>query len=402
MRNIVLYLLLALISAGIISCEEESSPLFEQESFTKIYDNGFFNAAYQSLDLVQTADGGYLILASKRLEESTFSGIYIMKANKSGEFEKGIDMEPGQGVNATNEMLESGGAYYFFCMGEQSLNAQLAKVDEDLSGDSVQMISLAGKSYPAAAGLADDNNFILLNYNHEEKSSDLSKVDVTGAVTAIASVDIGAGDDVDEPLINHFFQTGRKFPFLAGQTSGGTYYFNGFANYTFSLLFLNANGDIVANIEGQHDDGGFSAVEPIAGNKFAASRFNYGDNYFMPQLELTMSGVASSTDLGGNILPELVPDARVRILRTVIQEKNIIIYATDTRSKQIGLLFYDEATGEFFGTHYLGFSNPFELGGIIQTSDEGLAVCGTTYLAGRFPRMCLFKLSKEELAANIN
>ena len=49
------------------------------------------------------------------------------------------------------------------------------------------------------------------------------------------------------------------------------------------------------------------------------------------------------------------------------------------------------------GSHYLGFSNPFEVASLIRTEDEGLLVCGTTYLAGRFPRICLFKLSKENV-----
>ena len=59
-----------------------------------------------------------------------------------------------------------------------------------------------------------------------------------------------------------------------------------------------------------------------------------------------------------------------------------------------------KATGTFISSRYLGFSNPYEIASLVQTSDEGLAVCGTTYLAGRFPRICIFKLSKEELAAS--
>ena len=83
-----------------------------------------------------------------------------------------------------------------------------------------------------------------------------------------------------------------------------------------------------------------------------------------------------------------------------INEKNALIYASTTLSKQIGLFFYDELTGKFMSSRYLGYSNPFEASDLIQTSDGGLAVCGTTYLAGRFPRICIFKLSKEELATN--
>jgi hypothetical protein len=102
-------------------------------------------------------------------------------------------------------------------------------------------------------------------------------------------------------------------------------------------------------------------------------------------------------DYPGHTLPELVPNANVRILRSTIRGTNILIFASDTRSSQIALLFYDESTGALVASHHLGFSNPFEIASLIQTEDDGLLVCGTTYLAGRFPRICLFKLSKEEL-----
>jgi len=185
-----------------------------------------------------------------------------------------------------------------------------------------------------------------------------------------------------------------------GKASGGLYFFNGFYNYTFSLVFTNFGDDPVGVVQGQQDDGGFSAVTPLNGNKFAASRFNFGTNFLLPNKELSTSGITSSTDLGGYSLPELVPNANVRILRAAVDGKNVLIYGSDTKSKQIGLLFYDESTGDFISSRYLGFSNPFEVASLEQTSDEGLAVCGTTYLAGRFPRICIFKLSKDQLISN--
>jgi hypothetical protein len=97
----------------------------------------------------------------------------------------------------------------------------------------------------------------------------------------------------------------------------------------------------------------------------------------------------------------LIPDAAVRIKKVLIDSRDILVYASDTKSKQIGLYFYDETTGDFISSRYLGFSNPFEMAGIIQTSDDGIAVCGTTWLAGRFSRICLFKISKAELSGQL-
>lgn len=401
MTRLTYSLLLFLFVNVLISCEEESNPLFDQQSFTRMYDNRQFSASFSPIDIKQTPDGGYLIVSNRKLEESNFSGIHIMKVGKTGEFVREIEVDATY-VNPVAQLMELNGEYYFFCMEELTLQAQLAKVDAN--AETVEMIPVAGggATYPAASS-QDGTNFILLNYDHENKLSVLSVVSADGTVAGNVGMTIGVGDDVEEPIINHFFQTGRKFPFQAGRIPGGLYYFNGFYNYTFSLVFTDlSSDDPIGVVQGQQDDGGFSAIQPIASTKFAASRFNFGDNYLLPNITLSTSTVTSSTDLGGNTLPELVPNAKVKIIRATVDQKNILIYGSDTRSKQIGLLFYDEAVGTFYGTHYLGFSNPFELASMVQTTDGGLAIAGTTYLAGRFPRACLFKLSKEELAANIN
>jgi hypothetical protein len=298
--------------------------------------------------------------------------------------------------------MEYNGEFYFFCMEELTLQAQIVKADAFLENVTITPVQ-DNVTYPSAASF-ESNSFILLSYNHLDKLSVLSLIGPTGGTLGSKGFDIGVGDDddVEEPLINHFIGAGKKLPFSAGRVPGGPYYFNGFFNYTFSLVFTDLNeDDPIGVVQGQQDDGGFSAVTPIASTKFAASRFNFGDNYLLPNVILPTTSITSSVDYPGNTLPELVPNANVRIIRSVINATNTLIYGSDTKSKQIGLLFYDEATGALVGSHYLGFSNPFEVASLIQTEDEGLAVCGTTYLAGRFPRICLFKISKDDLAAMI-
>jgi hypothetical protein len=285
-------------------------------------------------------------------------------------------------------------------MEELTLQSQLIKVDATLENVAITPVQ-DFNTYPCAASF-DGSAFILLSYNHLDKLSVISLVAPTGGTLASKGFDIGVGDDVEEPLINHFIGGGKKLPFTTGRVAGGSYYFNGFFNYTFSLVFTDLNNDDPLGIvQGQQDDGGFSAVKPIASTKFAAARFNFGDNYLLPNVNLSSNSITSSVDYVGNTLPELIPNANVRIIRSVINTTNTLIYGSDTKAKQIALLFYDEATGALTGSHYLGFSNPFEIAGLVQTADEGLAVCGTTYLAGRFPRICLFKISKNDLTGMI-
>ena len=165
-------------------------------------------------------------------------------------------------------------------------------------------------------------------------------------------------------------------------------------------MFTDLNADDPQGVVyGQQDDGGFSAVTPISGSTFALARTNFGKSYILPNETLSMTGISSSE--GGNPFPELEINAPIKILRASVGTKNVLIYASNTRSKQIGLYFYDEATGEFLSSRYLGFSNPYEIANLTQTEDGGIAICGTTYLAGRFPRICIFKLSKEELEGQL-
>ena len=402
----ILYILSILTLMLSIACEEESSPVFDQKSFTTIYDNDQFSITYDPIDFKQTDDGGYLILGSRKLPTPAntapplYSGIYLMKADKFGNFVSEVEVD-AQYVNGISPLTEVDGKYYFFCMQELTLQTHLAEITPD--GEVTAITEVTGITFPTAANYDPDSRlFLLLGYDHIDKQTTFSRINTAGAIQGdISTFGIGVGDDnIDEPLLNHFTRTGIKLPFAVGK-SGAQFYFNGFYNYTFSLVFFNPNQEEPTGVvQGQLDEGGMSAVLPLGGSKFAASRFNFGDNYVLPNTTLSTTGISSSTDLGGYTVPELVSNARVRILRAQVESKNILIYGSDSRSKQIALLFYDEATGTFISSRYLGFSNPFEISSMAQTDDGGLAICGKTYVVGRFPRICLFKLSKEELAKN--
>lgn len=390
--------LFSVLLAGFLlvtSCVEETNPEFDQKSFTKIYDNNRFTTNYFPIDMVQTPDGGYLILGGRRLAESNFTGIYLMKADKDGNFVKEIEVDDSY-VNPIAQLAFINDTYNFFCMDPLTLQVQRVQTDANLEG--VNISAVGGDLYYPCASRVDGNNYVLLTYDHLTKQSVIAVVTASGAVSQSKAFTIGAGDKVEEPIINHFIRTGRQYPFEAGRIPGGLYYFNGFYNYTFSLVFTDLNqNDPRGVVQGIQDDGGFSALLPLSTTKFAGARFNFGDNYLLPNVILNPTGTSSSVDLGGNTLPELEPNAKVKIIRATINTKNVLVYGSNTRSKQIGLYFYDEATGTFLTSKYLGFSNPFEIAQVITTEDGGLAVCGTTYIAGRFPRICVIKIDASDL-----
>lgn len=399
MKKICYYFLCLTSVFCFLSCQEDSDPKFEVEKFTSIFDDNRFNKEYNPIDIQQTSDGGYIVLAATRLPESNFSGIYLLKADRFGNFVKQTEVEESH-VAATGRLSKYQNTFYFFCMSANNQQVELARVDANLDAVSFSNVG-TGLTYPCAASLIEngaDSAFLLLSYNNTDKVSEISLVSTEGDVIDSKGYSVGVGDEVEEPIINHFIRNGRQLPFSVGKVSPGLYYFNGYYNYTFSLVFTDIqDDDPVGVVQGQQDDGGFSAVEVLGGNKFSASRFNFGDNYLLPNVLLNTNGTTAAVDLGGFTFPELQRNAKVKVLRSVLNLQNVLIYGSDTRSKQIGLLFYNELDGLFIGRRYLGFSNPFEIANLINTSDGGIAVCGTTYLAGRFPRICIFKLSNKEL-----
>jgi hypothetical protein len=402
--------LVVLIMVSLFKCAEESNPQLEADNFTSIFDHNQFDAGFTPIDIQQTADGGYVVLSERDLKDPDnkkiqLKGVYLMKADKYGNFESALEVGDSL-MNPVGRLTVIADRFYFFCMENTASTAnparvKLASFDANLSDFKTETISEL--LYPAASSFATSpNRFILLSFNNDSKESVISLISPDGNILDSKGYTVGVGDKSEEPIMNHYLRTGRQFPFDAGFVSGSTYYFNGFYDYTFSLVFTDLDDAELPDgvVQGQDDDGGFSAVS-ASGGKFAAARFNYGDNYFLVNAPIQTSTVSSSTDanLTGHTLPELTPDAHVKILRATVDTEKLLIYGSDTQTRQIGLYFYNES-GTFISSRYFGFSNPFEIANMIQTSDEGLAVCGTTYLAGRFPRICIFKISKEELAKN--
>lgn len=393
MKNSILLIFLIVLVA---SCAKDSDLTTDQANFTRIYDNNKFDASNYPIDIKQTPDGGFLILGGRRLTDSNFSGAYLMKVDELGMFVSELEV-PSDKVAPIGPLLVVNDKYYFFTMTAIGLKTELHEVNADAAiTKTIPVVGDGGGGYPAAA-YNDNGRFLLLRYDNVRKESVVDVVNTTGVTSSFIGFSVGRSDAVEAPIIEHFLRTGKQFPFQVGKTSSGNYFFNGFYNYTFSLVFTDLVSDQPGVVQGQQDDGGFSYVMPISGNNFAAARFNFGDNYLLPLVTLNPSGISSSVDLGGNNLPELANNAPVRIISATVNGKDISLYGSNTRSKQISLYGYERTTGKFLGSRYLGFSNPYEIAAMTATKDGGLAVCGTTYVAGRFPRICLFKISREEL-----
>lgn len=403
-KRILLFIPVILLSA----CLEESSEKVDKKAFTRIYNNREFYSNFYAIDMKPTSDGGYLILGGKTevvkeagepQDVNTPLGIYLLKVDELGNKVSELELADTY-TYPIGKLNQVGDSFYFFCM-DAGKNAFLVNVDELAEFSSVIPLSTT-LIFPLASGVDNSNSLLLLSYDNDTQESVITKVSTTGGVSGEARFYTGAESPIDEFVVKHANREGTQYPFSVGQTSSGMYFFNGFIDYSFALVFTNlADNTPDHTVYGQQQNAGFSAVLPVDGQKFAVSGYSFGFNFLLPTATLTTTGGGSSNvtniQSSGYSFPELESNARVKVIRGTLNEKNVIIYGSNTKSGQIGIYIYDESTGVFLSSKYLGYSNPFEVAALVQTPDGDLVVSGTTYVAGRLPRLCLIKVPKDEM-----
>lgn len=364
------------------SCSDDFKP---EESFIKIFDQPTGNVAYYPIDIKQTSDGGYLILAAKGTWE-----IYVMKADKEGNFVSETNV-PDPYVNPVGELIEQGGNYYFFCMDRVGLFTYLMQVDAGAGVTQVQ--SYPGIVYPLSAYKASDGAVLLQNYNRNAYRSGFHKLG--GDFSVQASQEFNIFESVEEEVVGHITHSGKRFPCFSGETST-SYFFNSFYNYSFSIVFINKSAfDFTGVYNGSNYNGALSSILET-GNGLVTTRFAFGVNYLNLNTSLSTSTIGFVEDLGGTGISELREDAPVQSMQMTIGTKQITLVLSDTKTNKLVLFMYDPA-GQLVGKKYLGNTNPNYVGCMVSTSDGGLAITARILLNGSFPRLALYKLSDEEL-----
>ena len=378
------------------SCSsEEVEEVTPENRFIKIYNHPDFSATHYALDVKQTADNGYIMLAQTRVTESDFGGIYLVKADAEGNvlWEYAADATV---VSPAPALMNINGGFYFMCMDNTGLGTILMQVNE--AGATADIVRVYPDiTFPLHASATPDGGILVLSYNRDRTSSTLSKINASFGLSWQENYNVQE-ENADEPIFDHLLNTDKRLPFFTGVMETGGYFFNGLSNFTLSLSFVDpSDGSQLGVMNGFRLDGAVSAMQHLQGSTFAVSRYTFGTNYILPGIDIATDAVSNSEDLEGNISAELATNADVRILRTVVDTTNLLVYAANSKSNQVVLYGYNENDGALLGSKYLGFSEGFEVAGIIETSDKGLAILCTTNVAGRFRRMALFKISEGDI-----
>ena len=392
-RNIVALgsILMAVIS--LVSCDIQENTVEPQDVFTRVYNNDNFNDSFVPISIAQTADSGYLVLAGREATDTQFLVPYLIKVDSKGDFQ--WEQTPSEDyANPLSGLTISGNSYQFFCMDKLNLGTYLIQVD-DVSGSFSEVGYLSALQYPLAASAISGGGFVVQGYNREDQKTVLARLN-TNAVT-VWQEEYDTFEDVEEDIIKHLIRTSRPLPFMTGST-GNSFFFNGFYNYSFSMGFVNASdGTMTGVINGPGVEDAISGAIQITGTEFAMARYSYLDNKIIPSYNINVNGIQVTGDLEGLQFDELSQQAKFQIKKANTAGKSVVIYGTETKKGQILLLAYSQTNQELLGSRYLGNGQPYQMADFRKTVDGGLIVLASTHVTGRFPRLALFKLSQLDL-----
>ena len=376
------------------SCSDDLD--LQQNSFTRIYDDSNAEVDYRPTDIAETANG-FIIIAENEIDQSAFPGIQLLVVDKEGAFVRSTTLENNL-VLPTRGLFLLDSTFYFFGMNRTTLEAVLIAVDESLSG--ISSTSIPGLFYPLSAAATENGQFLLESYDPLNFLTDLSVIGTDGSIQATAGFNIGEGQDFEQTIIDHYLDPEVKLPFFCGEMSSGSYFFNGFYNFSLSFVFSNlgsANPNGV--VQGQSDDGGIRAAAWLSGNDFALMGYQFDENYVTPSTTVSTAGITSSIDLFTSEQAEIRTGSSGLILR--YDEQHVVV-AAETESREVVLYFYDYTQQELKSIQTIGFLNPFNLGSIRMDAEGNLLIVGTTLVAGRFERIFLNKISKTEIGGILN
>ncbi|MBN1144683.1 MAG: hypothetical protein JXA72_09670 [Bacteroidales bacterium] len=380
------------------SCDIRKSDAEPSASFTAVYDHPDMDLSFYPIDMVQTSDEGFLVLSVfTDTALSTFPLIRLMKTDKSGKLVR-EELVNAAYCSAVPSLVKNGNVWQFVCMDAVNQNVKLMEVSEDLSGIA-EVSELSGK-YPLYLYADSRHDFVVLSFDRIARTSVLTKYTDEG--TQLWQVSFNIIEDYKNQVETHLKKGNRQFPFFitqAGSPNLAHYLVNCFYNYTMTLLFAGqTSGNRTGQLNTYQDDAAISSIAFLDNSRFAVSRYYMGANYVFPSVELDMNNTQGADTFDDIQLPELTADAAVKSLATTLNNREVVVMASQTKSNRLVLYFFDKAEGALLTTRYLASTNPVKIAGLIETSDNGLALLAQTFVAGRFPRTAIFKVSPEDIS----
>ncbi len=373
------------------SCQKETEAFRPDEKFNSIFDEPTDGMDYTPIDVIQTQDGGYLVLAS-----SNSNQVFVLKVSGRGEFVWSRTMSTAfvnpvgdiiQNRNNENDQLN----YYFVASSLQDATAVLVEV-KDLEQTVEPIRTYTSYRRPLAFGYLNPDNYLLLT-NNDTIGAVFSKIQNGFAMEWARAFD--EQQDANAILDNYLSTNNPQF-FVGAYNNGSTLYFNTLREDGFALTFTDdlgiETGRIVADLQS-----GINSFEAFTDGTGA---FNYtigNDGFFSNQVPISNIGISSINDLIGEVQPDRQVNLNAISNLITLTISPYLLSAFTTEDGRIKLTFYNVNGGEIDAIDYEGGNDPIEVIKIISTEDQGLVVLAKTVLGGVKERINLFKIPREEL-----
>lgn len=396
-------------------------------SFRKIYDKSDLSI-YNAVDIKKTPDGGFIILG--KCGEVP----YLLRVDKNGKSLWDTDPETCKDYgDPIPELLVLNQDYYFFCIKKTGSKwaPVLLKFNEE-EQKLIDQFELSFKAYPLtgtttpstlnpirASGIAGYGFILTLSDNYWQTIL-ITKVNTKGESEWEREYTVTPGCFYSNPPTDerlhivgkvenkdeYYFQTYSKvedndnsnFPMYKSHYSSSSGCFM-VASAKFKDNTVSKKSDLVKPFIAMEWHGSEGENIIISGARIADEIISIFVNH-------KISGVDEKI---GFPQPELIVSKPVYIetisLKVDNKEEDVVFFAGTSKTFQIQTYFYrleGEEEEKFLGEMIFGEVHIYEPAGLTKTQDGGLAILGNATVAARMDRICLFKLSKEEMEGIIN
>jgi len=370
----------------LISCSERPESFRPDEKFVSIFVNPSEGVNYEPLDIIQTEDNGYLILA-----ESALDAVFVMKVSGLGQLVWSETM-PATYKNPVADLVFNEGKYYFIASTQADQTAALIEVDDFNQTIMPTQRTYVGYRNPLAFGRLNPENFLMLNYN-----------DTTGPV--LSKIQSGFGQEwarrydssaIDITAIDEIRNDEAVNFFVGGLNNGEGAYFHSLRANGYALTFTDDQGIETGKVSGTSEDRVVSYT--YLGNQSGA--INYlvnGNSFFQLAFPLQSTDSISLNQIGGERLVDKTENDNAQIINAEVLATANIINLYGTVDGRIKWTNYAIGSGSIQQIDYVGGNDPLEIKKAIGTRDGGIVILSKITIAGSRERIAVQKIPREEV-----
>ncbi len=291
----IYYSFVVCFAFGIVlaSCKKHKENKVEPDSqYFKYVDTKTLANDLVPLDMVRTADQGFLFLGSSPATGLLFHKTYFLKLDKEGNFlwDKYLDVDF---LNPVSELMAKDNTYYIFCM-DQNTGTHLVKLN-DSNGQTESVKYWDNIQLPLHGSITPEGGFLILNANLGDKWSGFTKInpDLSTAWNEVYFFNDNFAADIDR----HTKREIQPLSFMTGTVSGSnpSYFFNCFYEANFSCIFVTTKDgktDGYSQIGGDRSYAAMRYLLPLNGNRFALCRYDRTNtNSLIPNATIPIIGL---------------------------------------------------------------------------------------------------------------